>query len=147
MAGNAVGAKDKEKLCSLTRMIVLIEVVLMIVTGGLLFAFAPWMMGLFTEDAQVVALGTVVLRMVAVSEPFYGVSIVVEGMLQGVGKTMIPFVINILGMWGIRIVGTFLCITFLGMGLVSAWACMILHNLLLFAMFLTYWLKKGRKLI
>lgn len=147
MAGNALGAKDRNKLLSLTRMIVLIEVVLMIVTGGLLFIFAPWMMSLFTKDAQVIALGSVVLRMVAVSEPFYGVSIVVEGMLQGVGKTMMPFVINIIGMWGIRIVGTFICITFWGMGLVSAWACMILHNLLLFAMFLAYWLKKGRKLI
>lgn len=147
MAGNALGAKDKNKLLSLTRMIILIEVVLMIITGGLLFIFAPWMMGLFTTDVQVVVLGAVVLRMVAVSEPFYGVSIVVEGMLQGVGKTMMPFVFNIIGMWGIRIVGTFICTAFLGMGLVSAWACMITHNLLLFAMFLTYWFKKGRKLI
>ncbi len=147
MAGNALGAKDKKKLLSLTRMIILIEVVLMIVTGGLLFIFAPWMMSLFTKDAQVIVLGAVVLRMVAVSEPFYGVSIVVEGMLQGVGKTMMPFVINIIGMWGIRIVGTFICITFWDMGLVAAWACMILHNLLLFAMFLAYWIKKGRKLI
>lgn len=147
MAGNALGAKDEKKLLSLTRMIILIEVTLMIVTGGLLFIFAPWMMGLFTSDMQVILLGAVVLRMVAVSEPFYGVSIVVEGMLQGVGKTMMPFVINIIGMWGIRIVGTYICTQIAGMGLVSAWVCMILHNLLLFTMFLIYWIKKSRKLI
>ena len=41
MAGNALGAKDEKKLSSLTRMIILIEVVLMILTGGLLFIFAP----------------------------------------------------------------------------------------------------------
>lgn len=142
MAGNALGAKDEKKLHSLTRMIILIEVSLMIVTGGLLFIFAPWMMSLFTSDMQVILLGMIVLRMVAVSEPFYGVSIVVEGMLQGVGKTMMPFVINIIGMWGVRIVGTFVCTQFLGMGLVSAWASMIAHNLLIFALFLIYWLKK-----
>lgn len=147
MAGNALGAKDRNKLSSLTRMVILIEVSLMIITGGLLFIFAPWMMSLFTKDMQVVALGAVVLRMVALSEPFYGVSIVVEGMLQGVGRTMMPFIINIIGMWGIRIAGTYLCTKVWGLGLVSAWGCMILHNLLLFSMFLIYWLKKGRQII
>ena len=43
-------------------------------------------------------------------------------------------------MWGIRIVGTFICTQMMGMGLVSAWACMIAHNLLMFTMFLTYYL-------
>ncbi len=147
MAGNALGAKDEKKLNSLTRMIILIEVILMIITGGLLFIFAPSAMSLFTSDMQVIVLGAVVLRMVAVSEPFYGVSIVVEGMLQGVGKTMIPFVINIIGMWGIRIVGTFICTQLFFMGLVSAWACMIAHNLLIFSLFLTYWLKIKKKII
>ena len=74
--------------------------------------------------------------MVAVSEPFYGVSIIIEGMLQGMGHTLYPFVCNIIGMWGIRIVGTFICTQLLSMGLISAWACMIGHNLMLFGSFL-----------
>jgi Na+-driven multidrug efflux pump len=53
-----------------------------------------------------------------------------------VGNTRDPFRYNILGMWGVRIVGTFLCTTFLGGGLVAAWGCMIAHNLLLFVLFL-----------
>ena len=96
------------------------------------------MMRLFSRDVQVIALGAVVLRMVAVSEPFYGVSIIIEGMLQGMGRTMMPFVCNIIGMWGIRIIGTFLCTQLLGLGLVSAWGCMIAHNMLLFILFSLY---------
>ncbi len=141
MAGNALGAKDNKRMHSLARMIMLIETVLMIISGTLLFIFAPSMMSLFTKDAQVIALGAIVLRMVAVSEPFYGVSIVIEGMLQGLGKTMTPFVFNIIGMWGVRIVGTLICTQVFGFGLVSAWGCMILHNLLLFTMFLVHWLR------
>lgn len=139
LAGNAVGAKDSKRVKELGQMILLIEVILMLVSGSLLFIFAKDMMGIFSKDAQVILLGAVVLRMVAVSEPFYGVSIIIEGMLQGMGKTVVPFVCNIIGMWGIRIVGTFICIYFLGMGLVSAWACMIGHNLLLFVMFVVYY--------
>ena len=107
----------------------------MILSGSVLFAFAPDMMRLFSKDVNVIILGATVLRMVAVSEPFYGVSIIIEGMMQGMGNTVLPFLFSITGMWGIRIVGTFLCTQLMGMGLVSAWACMILHNLLLFVMF------------
>ncbi len=135
LAGNALGARDEKRIKELGRMIILSEVVLMCLSGGLLFIFAPQMMGLFTKDAQVILLGATVLRMVAVSEPFYGVSIIVEGLMQGMGNTLIPFVCNIAGMWGIRILGTFVCIQLLDMGLISAWACMIAHNLMLFAVF------------
>ena len=48
---------------------------------------------------------------------------------------------NMLGMWGVRIVGTFLCTQLWHYGLVSAWGCMIGHNLLLFALFLVYYLR------
>jgi len=140
LAGNALGAKDEKRIKDLARMITLIEVVLMILSGAALFAFAPHMMGIFSKEAAVIMLGSTVLRMVAVSEPFYGVSIVIEGMLFGMGDTVMPFVYNIIGMWGIRIVGTFITTQLLGMGLVSAWAAMILHNLLLFGMFTVYYL-------
>lgn len=134
LTGNALGAKDKKRMRDLAHMLLLLEVGMMIVSGALLFAFAPGMMGLFTADAAVIALGATVLRMVAVSEPFYGVAIILEGMLQGVGDTVTPFYFNILGMWGVRILGTFLCTRVFGLGLTAAWGCMIAHNLLLFAL-------------
>lgn len=153
LAGNALGAKDNRRVKNLARMIIVIEVGLMIVSGSLLFVFAPDMMGLFSEDPDVILLGATVLKMVAVSEPFYGVSIIIEGMMQGMGNTLLPFLFSISGMWGIRIVGTFVCTQLLGLGLISAWGCMIAHNLVLFAMFLICYLsgkwnpmnRKGRE--
>ena len=143
LAGNALGAGEHKKINQLAGMLLTLEVAMMVVSGGLLFLFAPNMMGLFSADAAVIALGAVVLRMVAVSEPFYGVSIILEGMMQGMGQTMLPFVIGVTGMWGVRIVGTFLCTQIFGMGLISAWACMIAHNLLIFVL-LTACYRTGR---
>lgn len=142
LAGNAYGANDRKRLDGLAAMFIPIEIVLMILSGGCLFIFAPDLMSIFSTSEEVIALGTTVLRMVAVSEPFYGFSIIIEGMMQGVGKTKEPFVYNIIGMWMIRIVGTFICTQLLGLGLVAAWACMILHNLLLFTLFLICYLRK-----
>jgi len=138
LAGNALGARDNERMKDLARTIIFIEVILMIISGGLLFIFAPAMMQLFTKDLAVIQLGAIVLRMVALSEPFYGVSIIIEGILQGIGKTVTPFVYNIIGMWGIRILGTFICTQFFSLKLVSAWGCMIAHNLFLCIMFFVF---------
>ena len=141
LAGNAYGARDRQRLKDLASMFIPIEVILMIFSGGMLFIFAEPLMGLFSTSAAVIGLGTTVLRMVAVSEPFYGFSIIIEGMMQGVGKTKAPFFYNIVGMWAVRIVGTFLCTQLLGFGLISAWACMIAHNLLIFVLFMVSYVR------
>ena len=145
LSGNAVGAKEKDGVKKLTKTIVPLEVGLMTVSGAVLFIFAPRLLGLFSKDPEVIALGTSVLRMVAVSEPFYGVPIVLEGILQGEGITVPPFIYNITGMWGVRILGTFICTQVLSYGLVSAWGCMVAHNLLLFVMFSVHFIVRYRK--
>ena len=141
LAGNAYGARDNERLKKLAAMFIPVEIILMIVSGGALFIAAPSLMKIFSSSPEVIELGATVLRMVAVSEPFYGFSIIIEGMMLGLGKTKEPFVYNVLGMWCVRIIGTFICTQLLGMGLVSAWACMIGHNLLIFALYMVSYIR------
>ena len=141
LAGNAYGAQDRKRMEELSAMFIPIEIGLMILSGGALFVMAPGLMRIFSRSEEVIALGATVLRMVAVSEPFYGFSIIIEGMMQGVGKTRQPFIYNVTGMWLVRIVGTFICTQMLGLGLVSAWACMIAHNLLLFVLFMISYIR------
>ena len=141
LAGNAYGARDEKQMDSLAAMFIPLEIALMILSGATLFLTAPFLIRLFSTNDAVIQLGASVLRMVAVSEPFYGFSIIIEGFMMGVGKTKLPFVFNLIGMWLVRIIGTFLCTQIFHLGLVSAWACMIAHNLLLFCLFLLCYLK------
>lgn len=145
LAGSYFGERDREKMRALIRRFLPLELVLMVASGAALFLGAPLLVRLFTQDAEVQTLAVTVLRMVAVTEPFYGVSIIVEGMLLGVGNPKTPFLYNILGMWGVRIVGTLICSHLFSMGLVAAWSCMIAHNLLLF--FLYFYQYKSEKWI
>ena len=138
LTGNAIGAKDQKRMQELSTVIIVLEVSMMMVTGSLLFLFAPFMAGLFSSDQEVISLSSFVLRLVALSEPYYGISIVTEGMLQGAGETAKPFLFNVLCMWGVRILGTFLCIHIFHLGLVSAWVCMIADNMLLLILFRLY---------
>ena len=142
LAGNAYGARDRQRLNELVRMFLPLEMLLMLLSGACLFVTAPMLVELFSKEAAVISLGVTVLRMVAVSEPFYGFTIIMEGVLLGIGNTKLPFIYNIIGMWGVRIVGTYICTQILNYGLVSSWFCMILHNLLLFVLFLICYSRK-----
>jgi len=141
LSGNCYGARDKLRMRRLSRMIILIEVILMTISGALLFTGAQSLMKVFTRDAAVIELGAQVLRMVALSEPVYGVAVILEGLFQGVGDTKSTFIFNIIGMWGVRILGTFIMLRFFGGGLRAAWGCMIAHNLLLGALLLNRYLR------
>lgn len=147
LSGNAWGEGNKRKLHKLSRSIIPLELILMAFSGGLLFIFAHDLMKIFSDNDEVISLGTTVLRMVAVSEPFYGVPIVIEGMMQGMGKTAAPFIYNIVGMWAVRIAGTFICTHFVNLGLVSAWFCMIAHNMVLFVLFTIHFSALNKKLM
>lgn len=141
LSGNALGAADKKKMRELASLLIIIETSLMIFSGGLLFIFAPQMMMLFSSTQAVITLGSTVLRMVSVSEPIYGISIIIEGMMHGTGNTVTPFIFNIIGMWGIRIVGTFIFTQIFSYGLIAAWGCMIVHNITVFIMFILCYLR------
>lgn len=135
LSGNANGMKDQKYMKSITRTLLILEPSLMAVSGTVLFLLAPRMMAMFTPDAEVIRLGTRVLRMVAVTEPLYGIAVVLEGIFMGVGDTMYAFVCNIAGMWGVRVMGTALLVRVLRYGLTAAWGAMIAHNILLCFLF------------
>ena len=141
LSGNCYGARDPQRMKRLCRMMIALEVLLMALSGGTLLLSARALMGVFTRDAAVIELGTKVLRMVAVTEPVYGLAVILEGIFQGVGDTKSAFCFNLLGMWGVRILGTFIALRFLGGGLTAAWGCMIAHNLLLGALLLARFLR------
>ena len=141
LAGNCYGARDQARMKRLCRMLIALEIALMFLSGAALFFSAEALMHVFTRDAAVITLGKRVLQMVALSEPIYGVAVILEGIFQGVGDTKSVLVYNILGMWGVRILGTWILLRRCGGGLTAAWGCMIAHNLLLGALLTARYLR------
>jgi Na+-driven multidrug efflux pump len=75
----------------------------MSVTGVLMYLLAPEMIGLMSPDQAIRQLGAAVLRIEAFAEPFFAASIVVSGVLRGVGDTLVPSCLNFFSMWAVRI--------------------------------------------
>ena len=114
---------------------------LVTITGGLLFAGAPVLTRLLTPEAEVIALSTRVLRIVAFSEPLFAVSIVIIGALRGAGDGKGPFFINSLSMWVIRVLTVLLFTR--SYGVVGVWATMTVE-LIMRGLFFLIRLLKGR---
>lgn len=103
LIGQSIGAKRKDLTYPLSRLVTAVGIGVMLVSGILMYVFAPQMMALLSTDAAVIALGVAVLRIEAFAEPLYAASLVVSGVFQGVGRTLIATVITAVTMWGIRV--------------------------------------------
>ena len=83
------------------------------------------MFRMLTPDPEVRALGAQVLRIEAFAEPLFAVSIVAAGALRGAGDTLVPSILNLVSMWGVRI--TLATLLAPRMGLAGVWLAMCLE--------------------
>jgi len=143
MIGMAIGEGNESKADSLVKMLNRVALISMAALGALLFIFPEALMGVFTNDAEVIRQGVIALRIVAVAEPFFGVLTVAEGVLRGAGNLKPTLYVSLGCMWGIRILFTWLCLNFWGMGLTAVWACMTADNIGRYICY-TWLLRTGR---
>ena len=129
LIGIAAGEKNQKKYDSVRNTSIWLTLLMMALSGTLLFFIAEPLMRVFTNSSQVVEIGAGVLRLVAFSEPFFGLMIAWEGISYGLGHTKSVFVIETFSMWGIRILSTYVVIYVLHLGLREVWYCMILDNI------------------
>ena len=96
----------------------------MVMTGLAFFMFmlAPVAFMLLTPDPAVQSLGAFVLRIEAFAEPLYAVSISASGAMRGAGDTLVPSLLNLISMWGVRITAAALLAPRLG--LTGVWLAM-----------------------
>ncbi len=128
LIGAAIGEGDPEKKKKYCIITVAFTVMLMFLTGVTLFFTAGPLMSLFTPSSEVISLGAHCLRLVAFSEPFFGLMVAMEGIFYGTGKTLWPFVVETISMWGIRIAGCAIGINLFSFELSSVWYMMIIDN-------------------
>lgn len=103
LTGQSCGARRYDMIQRLSFLTTIIGFLLMIIAGGLMFVFAPEMIGFLSPDEEIRKLGARILRIESFSEPFYGSSMIIAGALRGVGDTFVPSLLNFISMWGIRI--------------------------------------------
>ncbi|MBO6140344.1 MAG: MATE family efflux transporter [Ruminococcus sp.] len=122
LVGQSIGAGDKAKAKSYANICVIMGMLIMAVSGIIMFFISPFVFTLLTSSAEVAALGTLVLRIEVFAEPLYGASIVCAGALRGAGDTLLPSIMSLISMWGVRITSSVFLVRI--MGLKGMWIAM-----------------------
>jgi putative MATE family efflux protein len=129
MIGVAFGEKNLFKQKRIMKISTTITIGIMVISGLILYFCAYPLMRIFTSSINAAELGAKMLKIVAFTEPFFGLMIAMQGIFYGLGKTASVLVIETFGMWGIRILFTILCVKLWHTGLTEVWYCMIGDNI------------------
>lgn len=119
--GHAHGARDPRRMAQAGwAAFMAVTVVMLVIAAAFVVAGAP-LVGLFSADASVIAIGVQVLRLVAPFQWFDGAQTVATGVLRGLGDTRTPVAANVLAHWVIGLpLGYALCFWW-GWGVVGLW--------------------------
>lgn len=102
-AGQNIGARKPARVLRALYVCQLWSVLFGLVFGLLSCAFGTQLLSLYTSDAQVIAVG--LERMYVVCGPYFlcGVMDVMTGVLRGIGYSLLPMVVSLLGACAFRI--------------------------------------------
>lgn len=144
LIGLTIGAGKPQMARRFAYTTVFFGMAVMTFMGVVMYLLAPFMLHLMTDNVDIAALGSRVLRIEAFAEPMFAASIVAYGAFVGAGDTFKPFLMNVGSMWVVRItLAALLASTF---GLVGVWIAMAVELVCRGSLFLIrlkskWWLK------
>jgi len=121
LVGRYVGARDFAAAERSHRSALALGAGLALVVGTLLWTIPDVLLGIFTSDAELVALGRPLLALGAVFQLVDALGIVCNGSLRGAGDTRWPLLVQATLAWALRLPLVYLAAVVLQGGVLGAW--------------------------
>jgi putative MATE family efflux protein len=134
LVGQAIGAGNPRLAQRSARELITIATAITAVTGGMLFLAPRQILTALTNDAGVIALGAVYLRLMATAQIPQQLTGVLSGVLRGNGDTRTPMIVAAVGQWGIRLPLAYILAFPLKMGIMGVWLGMTVDLFARFAL-------------
>lgn len=121
MVGHMIGGGQLHAAHKLVRRALAVGLVVSVVVATAFALAAPWLLGFFTRDAQIIALGTTLLWWTVLLEPGRTFNLVVINALRAAGDARFPVVAGAASMLIVLAGGSWFLGVHLGLGLVGIW--------------------------
>lgn len=141
LVGQNLGANQFDEAKRAGNITMYMAIGFMSIVGVFLFLFAKPVMMFFTNDAEVIAAGIPILRMMAFSMPFMAIARVAAGALRGAGDTKYVMWGTGVSIWVARLGVAFLLVNVFNFGLFGAWIGMFADHVVRALIFLFRYLK------
>lgn len=124
LAGQSLGAGNPQNARRLTQEALFLTVFIMSL-AGLLYAAIPNLLArIITDQTVVIEKAVPVLRVAALAQPTFGISMVLVQLLNGTGATKLALICQTFGMWCVRLPLAYLTAPY---GLTALWSVMFVH--------------------
>jgi MATE family multidrug resistance protein len=119
--GQAAGARDPERVRRSGWTALALGAGFMLSAGLAFVAIPRAILGVYTGDATVIAIGVILLYVAAVFQLFDGLQVVATGVLRGLGDTRTPMLANLAGHWFLGLPAGYLLCFHTGLGVIGLW--------------------------
>ena len=103
LVGQNLGANQPERAEKSAWLAARYNTVFLTAVGAIIVIVAPGLAGLFSNDPDVVRVGTHCLRILGIGFPVYAVGMIIVQALNGAGDTRTPTVVNLISFWILQI--------------------------------------------
>lgn len=103
LTGQSTGAGRKDLVKSFSILTILLGMSVTAITGIIMYFICPFVFRMLTPDPEIQVLSIKVLRIELFAEPFFGASIICNGILRGKGDTFVPSILNLVSLWIVRL--------------------------------------------
>ena len=145
LVGMATGARQPDRAFTYVVRAGAMMVALLAIAGGILSWRPDLWIGLFTDDAGIHAVGADYFRIIGLSYPFMGVSMVIAFAFQGLGRATVPLVLMTTRVIGVLVVALY-CTQWLGYGAHAVFLSVTAGNVLSGLAMLTLFARTHRTL-
>lgn len=143
LTGQALGRGDPEEAKAASASCQKVGAITSTIMGLLMFAFREPLMLLFTLDHEIIAIGTGVMILAALNQPFQSSFQIYAGALRGAGDSLYPAISMAMGILGIRPLVSYILVHVFSMGLFGAWTALSI-DILARSVFIAMRYRKGK---
>lgn len=124
LVGRSLGAKKPDMAEMLANSAHKLAMMVSGAVAVILFFFGRQVALLYSNDLAVITQAAIALKIIALVQPSQSTQFVLAGALRGAGDTKWPLYSTIIGVWGFRVLLSYLFVQVLGYRLVGAWVAM-----------------------
>ena len=128
LVGQYLGERNPEKARRAAMEATKMCALFMSFTGAMMILIPQYLTSLFTEDPDIIHLASIYLFLMGFTEPALGMLFTLAGGMRGAGYTLMPMIINLTGLMGIRLGLAIVFAYPLGLGLVGIWLGMFVET-------------------
>ncbi|HDZ77236.1 MAG TPA: MATE family efflux transporter [Candidatus Omnitrophica bacterium] len=121
LMGQNIGAGNIERAKKSVWAATLMDMGVMFIAGFIFYNFSGTIISIFTNDPQVVAIGSEFIRISAFFYIFIAFGVVLNRALGGAGDTVVPMLITFISLWGYLVPAAYWVAKYTSFGLTGIW--------------------------